>query len=170
ELRPADAVLLADAVRCSRAGSESDSADRLLDAATAESRRRAEAILSRPPSDDALLRGDLRVEATWTGSSDLDIALLDTDGSRMSWLGAPTRAVISARDTTRRDRESLAVRGANPGEYLVELVRADGQGPIQGELSVTVGNTTRRIPFQLSGTRAAIGVATIRMQPRLVPL
>lgn len=170
ELRPTDAELVADAVRCSRSSGDTVSAERLLLRSTPENRRKAEVLLKAPPKDDSQQRGDVRIEATWSGSSDLDLALLDTDGARISWLGAPTRAVIMARDVTTRGREGLAVRGAMPGEYVIEVVRSDGDGPVTGEVTVTVAGLTRRIPFQLSGTRATIGVAGIRMQSRLVPL
>ena len=43
--------------------------------------------------DDQALRGDLRLEAHWLGDADLDLALVDPDGHRVSWLGAPPRGV-----------------------------------------------------------------------------
>jgi DNA-directed RNA polymerase specialized sigma24 family protein/tetratricopeptide (TPR) repeat protein len=170
EIRAGDAELLADAVRCSRATGEPDSADRLLASATSESRQKAEALLRAAPKDDGALRGDVRLEATWSGPVDLDLALVDAEGARFSWLGAPTRAVIMARDVLEDGREALAVRGAKAGEYVVELVRGSGTGPVNGELTVNVAGATRRIPFQLSGTRATLGLAVVRMRPRLVPL
>jgi hypothetical protein len=89
----------------------------------------------------------------------------------MSWLGAPTRAVISARDVTARDREGLAVRGAKPGEYLVEVVRAqNGDAPLSGELLVSAAGATRRVPFTLSGTRERVALIRLRMTAHLEPL
>jgi DNA-directed RNA polymerase specialized sigma24 family protein len=170
EIRAGDAELLADAVRCSRATGEPDSADRLLASATPESRLKAEALLRAAQKDDSALRGDVRLEATWSGPVDLDLALVDAEGARFSWLGAPTRAVIMARDVLEDGREALAVRGAKAGEYVIELVRGSGTGPVHGELTVNVAGTTRRIPFQLSGARATLGLAVVRMHPRLVPL
>lgn len=170
EMRPTDGELLADAVRCARQTGETHSADRLLAAASVESRRKAETLLAAPAKDDSVLRGDLRVDAKWSGSADVDLALIGADGVRYSWFGAPTRSVISARDVTALGREGLAVRGAQPGEYVIEVVRGSGDGIVDGELTVTVAGTVRRIPFRLSGERATLGVAAVRMVSRLVPL
>lgn len=170
ELRTTDAPLLADAVRCSRATAEPESANRLLASASVELRRKADALLAATAADDSELRGDLKLDANWSGDMDLDLSLVDTEGSRVSWLGAPTRAVIMARDVVSPLRESLALRGAKPGEYVIEIVRANGDGPARGELTVTVAGTSRKIPFSLSGTRATLGIAVVRLEARLVPL
>jgi hypothetical protein len=78
--------------------------------------------------------------------------------------------VISARDATSTSRESLALRGAAPGEYVVEVARGAGEGAAQGELSISVAGTSRRVPFHLEGDRKAVALVRITMQPRLVPL
>ena len=89
----------------------------------------------------------------------------------MSWLGSPGRAVISARDVTARDREGLAIRGAKPGEYLVELVRSRAGGPaISGELTVNAAGATRRVPFRLTGTRDRVALIRLRMVSHLEPV
>ena len=76
------------------------------------------------------------------------------DGQRVSWLGAPTRELISARDVLDRGREGLALNGAKPGEYAIEIVRSDGySGTVHGELRVFAAGETRRIPFTLDGQR-----------------
>ena len=99
-----------------------------------------------PPS--IKLPSDLRVEATWFGGDqDLDLALIDPDGNRVSWLGAPTKAVISATDVVSTNREALSLRGAKTGEYVIEIVRSSSAGgPVRGEVTVTVagnGSTAR---------------------------
>ena len=81
-------------------------------------RARIQALLDRPEPDDDGLRGDLRVEATWSGGGDLDLAILDPRGQRVSWFGGPTRATLSARDAVSAGREALALRGARAGEYV----------------------------------------------------
>src|SRR5262249_15491328 len=99
-----------------------------------------------------------------------DLSFLDKDGHRISWLGAPTRALISARDVLSTEREGLSLSGGAPGEYVVELVRSAGFGRVRGELKLSVAGETRLIPFSFDGERQAVAVAEIRMQPRLVPL
>ena len=170
EIRPGDATLLADAARCARENGESTLADELLANAETKVRERAEALLSRPRPDDSELKGDLRLEATWDSGADLDLALIDPDGHRVSWLGAPTRAVISARDVTGMSREGLALRGGKPGEYVVEIVRAKGSGRARGELTVHAAGTTRRLPFVLDGERLSLALVKIGTREKLVPV
>jgi len=171
QLRSGDANLLADAVACSRETGESLFAEELLAAADPGVRTRAEPLISKAGRASSELSGDLRVEATWrSGESDLDLSLLHPDGHRVSWLGAPTRGLISANDVTSTHGEGLALRGAKPGEYVVEVVRASGSGPVRGELTITVAGTKKTVPFVLEGDRRAVALASIAMQPRLVPL
>jgi Vault protein inter-alpha-trypsin domain/FecR protein/von Willebrand factor type A domain len=162
--------LVADAVRCARATGMAEVADALLSAEGGIARSGIEQFAAQPAADDGLLSGDFRLEASWSGGPDLDLSLLDTDGHRVSWLGAGTRSVISARDTTSSSHEGLALRGAAPGEYVVELTRGAGAGGTQGELVVTIAGTVRRIPFSFDGDRKAVALVRVTMQPRLVPL
>lgn len=171
ELRASDAKLLADALRCSRAQSNLHWASDALALADANTARLATSLAAAAAPDETRLLGDLRVEATWSDDVDLDLAILHPDGQRVSWLGAPTRELISARDVLTRGREGLALSGAKPGEYAVEIVRSGGEsGPVRGELSVFAAGETRRIPFVLDGQRLTIALAEIKMVSRLVPL
>jgi tetratricopeptide (TPR) repeat protein len=165
-----DLSLVADAVRCARSIGMGEVAEALLDAAAASDRPGIEQRLSQPAADDAALSGDLRLEASWSGGADLDVSLVDTEGHRVSWLGAGTRSVISARDATSTSREGLALRGAAPGEYVIELTRGAGAGSANGELVVTVAGAQRRIAFSFDGDRKAVALLRITMQPRLVPM
>jgi hypothetical protein len=162
--------LVAEAVRCARTTGMPEVAEALLAAASPSDRSSIEQRAEKPADDDARLSGDLRVEATWSGGSDIDLSLIDTEGHRVSWLGAATRSLITARDAVSSGREGLALRGAAPGEYVVELTRGSGSGPAQGELVVTIAGSTRRIPFSFDGDRKAVALLRITMQPRLVPL
>ncbi len=170
ETRPADAALLAEAVRCARETHDTPAADELLATAEASTRDAAERLLAAPRADDAALRGDLRIVASWGDDVDLDFALIDPDGHRVSWLGAPTRGVITARDVTSHGEEALALSGGKPGEYALEVVRSGSDGTVRGELTVTAAGMTRRVPFSLDGARARLGVVKISMHSRLVPL
>jgi hypothetical protein len=165
-----DVTLVAEAVRCARGIGLTAVAEALLDASSASNRSGIEQRLSQASADDALLSGDLRLEASWNGGPDLDLSLLDTEGHRVSWLGADTRSVISARDATSTSREGLALRGAAPGEYVIELTRGSGPGSTNGEIVVTIAGTVRRIPFSFDGDRKAVALLRVSMQSRLVPL
>ena len=62
------------------------------------------------------------------------------------------------------------MRGAAPGEYVVELTRGSGAGPAQGELIISIAGTTRRVSFDFDGARKAVALLRVSMQSRLVPL
>jgi Mg-chelatase subunit ChlD len=170
EFRASDAALLGDAVRCSRATGDAALADELLANADAKTRGAAETLLERPELDESTLRGDLKLEATWSGGMDIDLALVHPEGHRVSWLGAPTRGAITARNVTSTTAEGLALNNAQAGEYVVEVVRAQGGGRAIGEVVVTAAGTSRRIPFVLDGTRASVAIAKISVRQVLVPL
>jgi tetratricopeptide (TPR) repeat protein len=170
EGKSSDLALVAEAVRCARNTGMPEIADALLSAAGAADRASIEQRAEQRPADDAALSGDLRLEANWSGGADIDLSLLDTEGHRVSWLGAGTRSVISARDAVSTTREGLALRGAAPGEYVIEITRGSGTGAAQGELTISIAGTTRRVPFSLDGDRRAVALLRITMQPRLVPL
>jgi hypothetical protein len=110
--------------------------------------------------------------AVWQASDgvDVDLSLIDPDAHRVSWLGAPTRAVISATNATSQHEEGLALRGGRPGEYLLEVSRGSGTGTVHGTVTVNVAGTQREIPFNLDGDRVTLGVIKITTVPRLVPL
>jgi hypothetical protein len=170
EFRASDAALLGDAVRCTRAQGDGALADELLTNADAKTRSAAEELLKAAAPNDRELRGDLRVEATWSGGMDLDLALVHPDGHRVSWLGAPTRSVITARDVSSTSAEGLALNNPQAGEYVIEVVRSGGTGRGVGEVLVTAAGTTRRVPFSIDGTRVSIAIATISVRQVLVPL
>lgn len=174
ELRSGDAKALAEALDCSREIGESWLSERLLGAAEEKARTAAERILDGKENKlqpEERLSGDLRIEAEWDGDDvDVDLSFLDPDGYRVSWLGAPTRSVITATDVTSNRREGLALRGAKPGEYVIEVVRGAGSGRVSGRLTVKVAGTRQEIAFDLDEERRAVGVATVWMQSRLEPL
>jgi hypothetical protein len=170
ELRAGDAGLLADAVRCARETGDGAAADELLQNTGATTSAAAQKLLGNPAPDDRALKGDLRVEGNWSGGADLDLALIDPDGRRVSWLGAPTRGLISARDVVSSSTETLALSGGKPGEYVIEVVRGEGAGRVSGELTITVAGATRRVPFSIDGQRVNVAIAKIATRQVLVPL
>lgn len=172
QIRNRDAKLLAEAVSCARQTGLSTMANDMLSGAEEGTRRAADALIPRLEKRRDDLSGDFRVEATWSGDADLDLAIVHPDGHRVSWLGAPTRSVISATDVTSHSREGLALRGAKVGQYVVEIVRSGGDStvPVRGEATITIAGTKRTVPFTLDGTRKTLGVAKVSMASRLVPL
>jgi tetratricopeptide (TPR) repeat protein len=115
------------------------------------------------------LAGDLVINGTWDGSTDLDISLVAPDGSRVSWMGG--RTDITVADSTARDREQLAVRRLRKGNYLVEVNRADPtSSPIHGTVSVTVLGQRRSFPFELTGTHATVGQISVTMHSHMEPV
>lgn len=171
EFRPSDEKALADALLCLESTNRNDLALELRSFVTERVLRAAEILRVKALPTDTL-SGDLRLTASWSGSRDVDIdlALIDPDAHRVSWLGAPTRSVITATNVLSDREEGLALRGAKPGEYLLELTRGAGQGTVQGTLTVNVAGTTRQIPFTLDGERVTLGIAKIAMVSRLVPV
>ncbi|MEM1032581.1 MAG: VIT domain-containing protein [Myxococcota bacterium] len=183
ELRSEDVDALVEAVRCARRIGQSAVAEVLLRGAEDATRRAAtEALASGATAavdDPNAVRGDIQVTATWEGGADLDLALVHPDGHRVSWLGAPTRAIISAADVTSGSRESLGLLGSPAGAYAIEVVRADGgegreasatSAPVVGELVVRAVGTVRRIPFRLVGARAVLGTIQVSFRSQLVPV
>ncbi|MSP26544.1 MAG: hypothetical protein EXR75_15630, partial [Myxococcales bacterium] len=167
--RRTDAALLGNAVACARADGHSALARLLLDAADSAVQKTAESLASRPVPRD-VAAGELRLELTWQGGGDLDLALINQDGRRISWLGAGTKELIHALDATHSAQETLSVQGTLAGEYLIEIVRARGEGRAHGTLTVTgPGALHRRIPFTLDGARMTLGTVRIAWQRRLVP-
>lgn len=166
-----DAKLVSEAVGCSREVGQSHTADALLAALEPSVRSQVEQLVQkRRPSDE--LSGDFRVQASWQGSEhDVDLVIVHPEGYRVSWLGAPTRAVISASDVLSVQREGLGLRGAEPGQYAIELVRSSpASGTIRGTVQLSIADAQRSLPFVLEGGRARVATVTLKNEARLVPL
>lgn len=170
QLMLGDAKLVAEAVSCSKdVGQDTWHAD-LLTAVSPEVRQEVRRLTSaRLPVEE--LSGDFRLRARWQGAEhDLDLVILHPDGYRVSWLGAPTRSVITATDVLSVHQEGLALRGAAPGQYAVEVVRSSPtHGTVRGSLDIRVGHQDRSIPFELDGERVRVATAKLKLQSRLVP-
>jgi tetratricopeptide (TPR) repeat protein len=171
EFRPSDEKSLAEALRCLGETGKGELARALRVSAAEGVLRVAERLLEKARPGN-LLSGDLRVSASWNGGDgvDLDLGLIDPDAYRVSWLGAPTRAVISATNVVSTKEEELALRGGKPGEYVLEVSRMRGVGKVEGMIHVNVAGTQRQIPFSLTDDRAVLAVLRITTAPRLVPI
>ncbi|WP_437569434.1 VIT domain-containing protein [Sorangium sp. So ce542] len=183
ELAPADAKLAAAAIRCAGEGGMSELAGQLRLDLTSAVRATVDRLLAQPdapPSAD--LPGDVQLSAAWTGGADLDLALIDARGRRLSWMGATLGPVgVRSRDATSARAESLALRNLPKGSYVVEIARAsagDGASPpalagapgaVRGELTLRLAGETRKVPFTLEGARLELGTVRVFFTSRLVP-
>ncbi len=169
EQRADDLAAQAEAVTCARSTGRSELAERLLGDVASDKRRQVEALLAKPAPDPSVLAGDVRLEGTWSGG-DVDLALVDKAGQRLSWTGGG-KAPVTAAGVTSGTGESLAFAGLGQGNYAIEVTRAvPGTETIRGTLVVRAAGETRSIPFTLTGTRLDVGRVNIFYTSRLVPM
>ena len=175
DIAMSDAKLVADAVRCARSQGMLDLASRLELDTTEKVREAVTRLLIAANPTQKPLSGDVQVSAEWSGGADLDVALIDAQGKRTSWLGSAGKATTAARDVTSQRNETLAVSALPQGNYVVEISRAGGgnadtASSIRGEVTLRLGGDVRKIPFTLSGPRAEVGTVRVFFTSRLVPV
>ncbi|WP_438025024.1 VIT domain-containing protein [Sorangium sp. So ce233] len=181
DLAPADARLVAAAIRCAGEGGMGELASQLRLDVTSAIRAEVDRRLAQPDAaPPAGLSGDVQLSAEWSGGADLDLALIDAQGRRLSWMGSTLGSVgVRSRDATSARAESLALRGLPKGSYIVEIARAStGEdaapsaptGVVRGELTLRLAGETRKIPFTLEGARREIGTVRVFFTSRLVPV
>ena len=123
-IKPDDADAVAAAYQCLAWLGKTDRADALVDRFGNEmtrARLRSRLETSEPVAAD--VRGDLRLEATWDRSANLDLVLVHPDGRRSTWMGGVTGTAAKYADDDRR--ETLGFRRLRTGTYRIELVRHD---------------------------------------------
>ncbi|WP_437875954.1 FecR domain-containing protein [Sorangium sp. So ce513] len=184
DLAPADAQLVAAAIRCAGEGGMGELASQLRLDVTSAIRAEVDRRLAQPDAaPPAGLQGDVQLSAEWSGGADLDLALIDAQGRRISWMGSTLGSVgVRSRDATSTRAESLALRNLPRGSYVVEITRAssgDGASPsplsgapdvVRGELTLRLAGQTRKVPFTLEGARREIGTVRVFFTSRLVPV
>ncbi|WP_438016365.1 FecR domain-containing protein [Sorangium sp. So ce315] len=184
DLAPADAQLVAAAIRCAGEGGMGELASQLRLDVTSAIRAEVDRRLARPDAGQpAGLQGDVQLSAEWSGGADLDLALIDAQGRRLSWMGSTLGSVgVRSRDATSTRAESLALRNLPRGSYLVEISRASsGDGAslsppsgapdvVRGELTLRLAGETRKVPFTLEGARRELGTVRVFFTSRLVPV
>jgi hypothetical protein len=114
----------------------------------------------------------VQLQAIWDVPIDLDLALIDEQGRRFSWLGGG-KTLVSAADVASTQDESIAFAKLPPGRYVVEVTRAattEPLGRVRGDLSAHVVENTSATRFVLEGARAEVGIVEIRNEARLEPL
>lgn len=176
ESRPDDVPALSEAVACERTRGDEASATRWLttakdDATRARVTAAAAKRMSAGRAEDPLF-GDVVVDASWDDGSDLDLAVVDPGGRRLTW--ASTARGVRARDCTSRAHEALAISSGATGAFAVEVVRAGGEdagrASSRGVLRITSAGQTRTVPFVLTGDRAQIARVDLRFDSRLEPV
>jgi hypothetical protein len=164
EIQPDDAEAVAAAVRCERGLEHAAGARRVLAAVTdARTRERVERLAAEP-APAPRVRGALVIDASWRGEADVDVALITPDGNRLSWMGG--RTTVVGADAGALGHESLGLRRAQPGSYVLEVSRADdSEVPVSGTLRVRVLGERRSVPFSL-GAERRVTVARVDVQRR----
>jgi hypothetical protein len=169
EIRPDDVETQAMAVRCERGLSRREAADMLLTAlGDDDTRRRVEEAVAQNPAPSRL-RGEIMLDSTWSGSTDVDVSLITPEGTRISWMGG--RVNVVGEDGTRVGGEKLGLRRATPGSYMIEVNRVDPDDhtTITGRIAVRAMDGQRTIPFTLTGERVVVGRIDVRRESRMVP-
>ena len=178
EIRPTDTDTMARAVACERRQGRAASADRWL-STMKEPQRVAvtNAAAKIDPAKAESATGDVVVSATWDGSADLDVVLVDPGGRRA---GVATR-MKGARieGAMSRDHETLALATGEAGAFIVEMVRSAAGGvgegprddvPVTGKVTIRAFGQTQVVPFTLTGARAQVARVDSRWEAELVPV
>ena len=177
DLATTDAKAVAAAVSCARAQGMADLADAIRRDVDDKTRDAADKQITTTAAAQPVtaVRGDVQVTADWTGAGDIDVALIDPQGKRMSWLGGTNgKVTVTALNATSTRTESLGFLGLGSGTYVVEVTRAAGDAgtePVRGELTLRLpGGGTRKVPFLLTGARAEVGTLRVFFESKLVPV
>ena len=156
------AGLIACLQRAGRRGDARDAEARYVDdpSAPATTRSKRGTALDRAVSSHTLSvrkRGQLRATLTWTGEADLDIAVVDRSGRRLSTLH--DRGKLRALES--RGREELSMSKVRRSVF-VEVTRSGGDGgatgaPVSATLELVTPHGKKRIPVTVvqGSTRAA---------------
>jgi hypothetical protein len=160
-------------VQCERALGRAAAAGRLVAAITDEAlRRRVETSALAAPPAPGLVRGDLTVEASWDTATDLDVAVIDGRGGRISWMGG--RAGVTSRGVRDLRTEALGIARASVGDYTIEVSRAStaDSRTVTGSVVVTMLGERRVVTFVLpAGTNTVrIARASLTRESQLVPV
>ncbi|MFO0560030.1 MAG: VIT domain-containing protein [Polyangiales bacterium] len=172
-----DLELVAGAALCERALGHSASAQRWLDSITDSAQRTAlEATMTRlsnanTNASNNSVRGELVIDATWDAPADLDIAVIDPKGTRVTWAWGRTRG-LTVRDATAQSRESLGLSSLQQtGDYVIEVSRTSrSTGSVRGSITLRAMGRTRtfRLAMEPSEDTRRIGAVRITRTERLI--
>lgn len=166
EIRPS-VTSTTEAIRCARQAGMAVLADALRADLTEAMRTDTDkALTAPPPTLPAGLLGDIQLDATWDADVDLDLALVDLQGRRLSWLGAGGTA-YTVTTPTGHHSEAIGYISLAGGSYAIEIVRASksaDEKPVTGSVVVRALGQTQKLPFTLSGVRGAIGRIDVKVE------
>jgi hypothetical protein len=166
ETSPEDVPRVARAVRCERLRGRAASADRWL--VDSGARRAAVESAVSKLDDSTSVFGDIVLDASWSASADLDLAVIDPSGQRLGWLAGRGHV----QDATSRSHEKLGVATSGAGTFLVEIARSSGNdvAPISGFVNVTAFGMSKRVLFVLTSGSARVARVDVRFVSELVPI
>jgi len=169
EIEPNKVAASAAAVRCQRALGRDRAANHLIHAASSDEQRRKIGASAAKPAKQRRVRGQLVLNATWSGTTDIDLTLVTPQGTRLSWMGG--RTTVRGDSASDAGRERLALTGIPRGKYLVEVsrTREGDRTPVRGRLDIRLLGKKKAITFDLDGDRKVIGRIEVRNASRLEP-
>lgn len=175
EVFATDLELVAGAALCERALGRAAAAQRWIDSVTAPALRTsldaAMTRLSTQSTASSAVRGELVIEATWDTPTDLDLAVVDPKGARVTWAWGRTRG-LTVRDATSSNREAIGLSTLQQtGDYVIEISRASRNGPaLRGTVTVRAMGRTRvfRVHLESHQDTARLGAVRITREERLV--
>lgn len=173
DLAASDGKLVAAAVRCARAVGLIELANALRLDATDKVREAIDKALALPETTTQTNAGDVQITAEWSGGEDLDLALIDGRARRTSWIGAPSKVTVTARDVKSVHTESLRIAGLTQGNYVLEVSRTtpvEHSSPVRGEVTLRLAGSVRKVPFTLVGDRVEVGTVRVYFTSHLEPL
>jgi Mg-chelatase subunit ChlD len=164
--------LVAAAITCARTQGMNDLAAVLRQDTTDKVRDGIDRILAGPAATTRTVHGDVQLTADWSGGVDVDLALIDAQGRRTSWLGT-SKGTLAARDVNSTSNETLEIAGLPQGNYVVEVTRAAGRDTgdtARGQVTLRLNGEVRRVPFVLTGARAELGTVRVFFTSHLEPV
>jgi tetratricopeptide (TPR) repeat protein len=169
ELDLDDADAVGSAMRCNRALGRDDLAASLRSAMPDDKARKGADAVAAQPETGEKASGELVLDATWQGATDLDISIVTPRGTRLSWMGGRDGLRVSG--ATAASGELVALRKADKGNYLIEVSRAKAgdRTAVTGKVTVQLLGHKRVIDFSLTDERTVIGKVNVRWNSRLEP-
>jgi len=173
QVQASDANALGDAVRCERTLGHASSAARVLVGITDMAlRTRVDTSAPVAQASTSSARGEIVLDANWDVPSDLDVALIDAQGRRISWLGGRNTG-ITVRGPRDARSEALGLARASAGDYIVEVSRAEPDArSVSGRIDVTVLNEHRTLTFAFGPGEKTVraGRISVTREEQLVPV
>jgi hypothetical protein len=121
----------------------------------------ANAVMPSSTVSTGTIHGEITLRANWERPVDLDIALVDAQGRRISWLGGRASGITAAGIHDPRD-ESLGLSRASVGNYFVEISRAEaGTEPVSGRIDASVLGEHHALAFSVAANEKTVRVGRI---------